>query len=128
MSQIVILDSNTLSVSDWYFADSPIVPVPPGIRLEVPEGLSWSDVKGVQDGDQVTLVADPLKVQAKLDQAWTQLRTERNQFLAACDWTQIPDAPLSQEKKSEWAQYRQALRDLPDTISDPTQVVWPVSP
>lgn len=128
MSQIVILDSNTLSVSDWYFADSPIVPVTPGIRLEVPEGLSWSDVKGVQDGDQVTLVADPLKVQAKLDQAWTQLRTERNQFLAACDWTQIPDAPLSQEKKSEWAQYRQALRDLPDTISDPTQVVWPVSP
>ena len=129
MSQvIVILDSNTLTVSDWYFSDSPIVPVTPGIRLEVPEGLTWDVVKGVQDGDEVTLIADDAKVQAKTAQAWSALRTERNARLAASDYTQLQDAHLSAEKKSAWADYRQALRDLPENATDPTQVTWPVSP
>jgi len=130
MSQVlVILDSNTLSVVDWYFSDSPIVPVTPGIRLEVPEGLSWTDVKGVQGEDgSVTLEADPVKVQAKLDQAWTALRTERNRRLAASDWTQLVDSHLSQEKKDAWAAYRQELRDLPDELVDPLVVEWPLDP
>ena len=131
MSQVlVILDSNTLSVVDWYFSDSPIVPVTPGIRLEVPEGLTWDTVKGVQDGDQVTLVADSAKVQAKLAQAWTALRTERNARLAQSDWVALSDAHLSQDKKDAWFAYRQALRDLPEevTITSPADLVsveWP---
>ena len=129
MSQvIVILDSNTLTVSDWYFSDSPYVPVTPGIRLEVPEGLAWDTVKGVQDGEEVTLIADDAKVQAKTAQAWSALRTERNARLAASDYTQLQDAHLSAEKKSAWADYRQTLRDLPENATDPTQVTWPVSP
>ena len=125
---IVILDSNTLTVSDWYISDSPIVPVTPGIRLEVPEGLTWDVVKGVQDGEEVTLVSDPTKLQAKTAAAWSQLRTERNARLAASDYTQLQDAHLSAEKKSAWADYRQALRDLPDECTDPTQVDWPLDP
>ena len=125
---IVILDSNTLSVVDWYFSDSPIVPVTPGIRLEVPEGLSWDTVKGVQDGEEVTLIADPQKVEDHKAALWSQLRTERNARLAASDWTQLQDSHLSAEKKSAWADYRQALRDLPDEVTDPTQVDWPLDP
>ena len=129
MSQVlVILDSNTLSVVDWYFVDSPYVPVTPGIRLEVPEGLTWDTVKGVQDGEEVTLVEDPLKVQAKIDAAWTALRTERNARLAASDWVALSDAHLSQDKKDAWFAYRQALRDLPDELVDPAQVEWPLDP
>ena len=129
MSQIVILDSNTLSVVDWYFADSPYVPVTPGIRLEVPEGLSWDVVKGVaaEDGT-VTLEADPLKVQGKLDAAWTQLRAERNARLAATDWVALADAHLSQDRKDAWFAYRQELRDLPDLVTDPLSVEWPLDP
>tara|TARA_R100000231_G_C5302419_1_gene157980 strand:+ start:631 stop:849 length:219 start_codon:yes stop_codon:yes gene_type:complete len=41
----------------------------------------------------------------------------RNKKLAKCDWTQANDSPLSDEKKKEWATYRQALRDLPKTIT-----------
>jgi hypothetical protein len=127
---IVILDSNTLAVSDWYFSDSPYVPVTPGIRLEVPEGLTWDIVKGQQDGDEVTLIEDPVKVQAKTAAAWTQLRTERNARLAASDWVALADAHLSQDKKDAWFAYRQALRDLPDevTITSPADldaVEWP---
>ena len=130
MSQvIVILDSNTLTVSDWYFSDSPIVPVTPGIRLEVPEGLDPQCIMAVRaDDGTITLQADPTKLEAKLNAAWTALRTERNARLAACDWVALADAHLSQDKKDAWADYRQALRDLPENATDPTQVTWPVSP
>ena len=130
MSQvIVILDSNTLTVSDWYFSDSPIVPVTPGIRLEVPEGLDPQCIMAVRaDDGTITLQADPTKLEAKIQQAWTALRAQRNSLLVASDFTQLQDAHLSAEKKSAWADYRQALRDLPENATDPTQVTWPVSP
>ena len=44
-------------------------------------------------------------------------RQIRNAKLARCDWTQAPDSPLSDEKKKEWATYRQALRDLTKTAT-----------
>tara|TARA_R100001509_G_scaffold154401_1_gene116013 strand:+ start:1825 stop:2043 length:219 start_codon:yes stop_codon:yes gene_type:complete len=44
-------------------------------------------------------------------------RQIRNVKLARCDWTQAPDSPLSDEKKKEWATYRQALRDLTKTVT-----------
>ena len=125
---IVILDSNTLAVSDWYFSDSPYVPVTPGIRLEVPEGLTWDIVKGQQDGDEVTLIEDPVKVQAKTAAAWTALRTKRNQLLRDSDFTQMNDSPLSQDAKASWSSYRQELRDLPDEVTDPLSVDWPPAP
>lgn len=97
------------------------------IHVAIPEGLDPQCIMAVKDGEEVTLVEDPAKVQAKTAQAWTTLRTDRNARLAACDWTQLQDAHLSAEKKSAWADYRQALRDLPDTVTDPTQVSveWP---
>ena len=139
MSQVlVILDSNTLSVVDWYVSDSPIVPVTPGIRLEVPEGLTWDTIMATRSEDgTIQLLEDPLKVQAKLDQAWTQLRTERNAKLAATDWVALADAHLSQDSKSAWFAYRQKLRDLPGSlVTDPMLVAtslsdsvpWPVAP
>ena len=56
------------------------------------------------------------------------LRRRRNDLLAASDWTQMQDAPLSEAGRAEWAAYRQALRDLPETITDPAAVEWPVPP
>lgn len=57
------------------------------------------------------------------------LRAERTARLTACDWTQLPDAPLTPEQRTAWAAYRQALRDLPETYAhDPAAVVWPAMP
>ena len=59
------------------------------------------------------------------------IRASRNIKLANCDWTQMPDAPLSDSKKAEWATYRQALRDLPASVENITSldaVVWPTKP
>lgn len=63
-----------------------------------------------------------------LDWHWTSLRTQRNALLQQSDWTQFSDSPLSPESKSSWAQYRQALRNLPETVTDPLEVTWPASP
>jgi len=62
------------------------------------------------------------------DQLWAALRARRNALLAACDWTQLPDSPLAADKKTAWATYRQALRDLPEKTTDPANPVWPTPP
>jgi len=56
------------------------------------------------------------------------LRSDRDDLLAASDWTQSPDSPLSDNKKAEWATYRQQLRDLPANTSDPANPSWPEKP
>lgn len=61
--------------------------------------------------------------------AW--VRSPRNYALAQCDWTQMPDAPLSPEKKAAWAAYRQELRDMTVTyanIQHPAEIVPPQKP
>jgi hypothetical protein len=63
----------------------------------------------------------------EIEQQWYGIRADRNGRLAACDWTQLPDAPLTNVQTSEWATYRQALRDITDT-ADPFAVVWPDAP
>jgi len=55
------------------------------------------------------------------------LRKRRNELLLSCDYTQLPDSPLTDEKKQEWATYRQALRDLP-TTENPSNITWPNCP
>ena len=45
-----------------------------------------------------------------------QVKKERTARLQFSDWTQMPDSPLSDAKKQEWAVYRQSLRDLTNTI------------
>tara|TARA_R100000781_G_scaffold113964_1_gene83640 strand:+ start:1176 stop:1409 length:234 start_codon:yes stop_codon:yes gene_type:complete len=59
------------------------------------------------------------------------LRLIRKTLLQESDWTQASDSPLTNAKKTEWATYRQQLRDLPasysneDSIND---VVFPSEP
>lgn len=57
--------------------------------------------------------------------ALAALRVTRNALLAASDWTQIPDTPLTDAEIASWGVYRQALRDLPATTSNPAHPVWP---
>jgi hypothetical protein len=41
-----------------------------------------------------------------------RMRGQRDRLLAASDWAMATDAPTD---KTEWATYRQALRDFPTT-------------
>lgn len=57
-----------------------------------------------------------------------RVRTSRNSRLAECDWTQLADQPFSAEEQGAWSEYRQALRDLPDSAGFPHDVTWPEAP
>ena len=56
------------------------------------------------------------------------LRQLRQRYLQDSDWTQMPDSPLSEEKKTEWQTYRQALRDITLTATSCSDVTWPTEP
>ena len=56
---------------------------------------------------------------------WPIVRSERNQKLQACDWTQLAD--IAAETKALWEPYRQALRDVTNQ-PDPFNIVWPTPP
>ncbi len=66
---------------------------------------------------------------------WKELRQIRNYRLSESDWSQLPDAPITEDQKNAWQEYRQALRDLPENITDPKELVndqnhlsWPQLP
>lgn len=67
-----------------------------------------------------------------------ELRMWRDRLLAESDWTQMPDSPLTDSKKTEWSIYRQSLRDITKTYStvpltskglmDDEKITWPIKP
>lgn len=59
---------------------------------------------------------------------WDLIRGKRNQLLSACDWTQLPDTVMSFTQTQAWSEYRQALRDLPQTYANPLDTIWPQEP
>lgn len=81
----------------------------------------WRQVWNVID-----LTADEL--QGVSDRKAAGIRFERDQKLTACDWTILPDSPLSDDAKTEWQTYRQALRDMPADSGFPHSVTWPTKP
>jgi len=92
--------------------------------MEVPpvyDGNSW-----IQQWSVVDLTQD--QIDAKTADQATRVRAERNAKLAACDWTQVDDAPFNNVTKGEWASYRQALRDISSQDGFPWSVEWPEEP
>ena len=96
-------------------------------------GAEWS-LNGNGYSGLTWLSDTPKPSQAELDgawpavreaMAWDAVRAERDRLLAACDWTQVADAPVDQQA---WAIYRQKLRDIPQDFATPDAVVWPEQP
>jgi len=84
----------------------------------------YDDGEFVSMAQVESLTAD--EIQSAKNSAMANIRGQRNQLLKDCDWTQIADCTAD---KTAWATYRQALRDLPATITEPrTFVDWPHNP
>ena len=65
------------------------------------------------------------------DEAMARLRYERDRRLLSCDWTQLPDVPLSASQVQAWRSYRKALRDTPEAVQAQGwdgAVSWPTPP
>jgi hypothetical protein len=95
-------------------SDDACIP-PDGGNRDYREYLEW-----VEEGNEPL----PLE-QAPL--TWDDIRTKRDQLIRESDWTMVQDATVNQ---AAWAQYRQILRDLPQTYASvsPDKVVWPEQP
>jgi len=76
----------------------------------------------VVDGEPVESQNPPVQ---PLDLEVDLIRAGRDELLAKSDWTQLPDAPLSDSDKEAYRQYRQALRDIPAEYSEFEDVIWP---
>jgi len=55
----------------------------------------------------------------------SRVRGKRNVLLSESDFTQLADSTVD---KLAWANYRQALRDIPDQEGFPYNIVWPTMP
>ena len=58
---------------------------------------------------------------------WDSIRSTRDQILRDTDWTMTTGSTVDQGKLAE---YRQVIRDIPQTYKDktPDDVVWPTQP
>lgn len=90
-----------------------------------PAPISGDRFVSIVDGQPVV---DPNKQATLTAEKWKEVRADRNARVSAADWTQIEDAPFNTTKKQAWRAYRQALRDLPQTQTDPFNIVWPTPP
>jgi hypothetical protein len=64
-------------------------------------------------------------------EAMAELRLERHARLWECDWTQLPDVPLTPAVVTQWRVYRKALRDTPEAVQAQGwdgAVSWPTPP
>tara|TARA_Y100000114_G_scaffold81247_1_gene74915 strand:+ start:4286 stop:4672 length:387 start_codon:yes stop_codon:yes gene_type:complete len=70
--------------------------------------------------EKIDVTTDPHSIVSHITLLDTMvfLRQQRDGRLKDSDWTQVPDSPLSDSKKTEWQTYRQALRDLPTNYSN----------
>lgn len=124
ISNFYLFDNETLKQYGWY-----------------PFRFVESDINSNQfyDGSEIVIeeneVVEYQKVRNKtlqeieneINGQWTFIRYQRNELLTECDWTQLQDSPLSEQKREEWQTYRQSLRDI-TLQSDPFNIIWPTKP
>ncbi|MDW2094114.1 tail fiber assembly protein [Vibrio sp. 1865] len=91
-------------------------------------GQSYVNFDSESDDFKVLDIPQSEKDKIVTNAKWQLIREKRQPLIDQTDWTQMPDAQLTTEKKSEFANYRQSLRDLPQTYDNPDNVVWPEKP
>jgi hypothetical protein len=67
------------------------------------------------------------EIEDETEGMWRAIRDRRNELLLECDWTQLADSPLPNQKQTEWQIYRQSLRDITNQL-DPFSINWPTPP
>jgi hypothetical protein len=87
-------------------------------RTAIKQGLDWVE-------QWIETPATPKQITERTAAKEAEVRQQRNGLLSACDWTQLPDAPVD---RTIWATYRQELRDVTAQEGFPWNVVWPEQP
>ena len=80
--------------------------------IVVPDGVTLPEVTDSEITNRIT------------NKMWEGVRARRNKALKNSDVMALQDRVMTDEQKT----YRQALRDLPKTQSDPFNITWPTKP
>jgi len=131
----VIVNNDTLDIATTYSSEPDVQLDYHGdwgnpelfTHVKIPDGYKSNLTLAHRDSDGVIQIVENPN-DNKNEIALQSIRAIRNSKLVTCDWTQSRDSPLTIEKQDEWAIYRQSLRDLPITVTDPTNVTWPTPP
>ena len=145
--EILSFDANTGSILVRYFSKE----VPDGLsyNIDLPvEGGVYPDSSEIEDlivamrpvgqlrratnlksiNVPPHLILLPMAIPVVNSDKQAELRDQRNVLLAQSDWTQLTDAPLTDEERDVWVEYRQELRDLPEQEGFPDSIILPVFP
>jgi len=85
-------------------------------------GFTVTDFPNAPVPDKPTYDPDALALEREAE----EIRTQRDALLKESDWAVLPDAPVGDAQV--WRDYRQALRDVPQQVGFPQEVVWPSKP
>ena len=95
-----------------------------GDPLSGAERLLWED----EGESPVQADLEKEKPTIKNILGFQKLRNERDLKLAETDWDVTKAKETGVAESDAWKTYRQALRDLPSTTSDPFNPTWPTKP
>ena len=108
-----VIDGEVNSQSDW---DN---------NVRFISGTDENDLAIFSDTKPVTYAEVTAKLsELEVDAKWFDIREKRNKLLAETDFYALSDVTMT----TEMSNYRQALRDLPSTQSNPDDVVFPTKP
>jgi hypothetical protein len=112
------LGAATLAYVNQTFSDEQIQS---GINFEVEDNNSWLTLFWNNDHPEPT--DEQLEV-ALHRSNWDEVRKQRDALLTATDFYALSDVTISSDMET----YRQALRDLPASVENSEDVVWPEKP
>lgn len=96
-----------------------------------PNGFEAIDVTGWYPLPMTNDVWDGVGFVRPDETKWDLIRMDRDRLLTESDKEVLSDrwASMDGAAQTAWSDYRQALRDLPQTFAgDPDGVVWPAKP
>lgn len=144
ISNIDLLESQTdfMNSLGWYLVQDITQPLKPN---QTYGEISWSFdepnkvvIKNTSIVDNITTEEDPsIKFVIERESFMNALRQQRTRMISDCDWTQLKDIIDSKtpEWQKSWADYRQALRNLPEIYEtnypnevDFQNIAWPNAP
>ena len=94
------------------------------VTQEVTSGKKRGSTTVAGDKDKETVTVTYTAVAQTDAEHWASIRSKRDVLLAQSDYMGNSDVTMS----SAWKTYRQALRDLPASESDPDDITWPTEP
>jgi len=115
---VTTADADPLNPTEWLIPAGCVTEAPD----EAPEGsrAKWTGSAWAMEAIPV----EPEPEEPEPTPLDVVVRSERDSFLAATDWTANSDVTMSDAMR----EYRQALRDVPAQAGFPDNVMWPVKP